>query len=95
MTTSNRDHLAHLRRDAAQSLRTLARSAALPAAVPGRLGPQHSAHSGPLSPAATTINVNLTGGPIFLDDERRIRALAKQIKRLLTEDQRRGIGIGD
>ena len=29
----------------------------------------------------------------FPGDERRIRALAKQIKRLITEDNRRGIGV--
>ncbi len=43
---------------------------------------------------AVTVNVNLSGGPIFLDDERRIRALAKEIKRLIGEDGRRGLGVG-
>ena len=43
---------------------------------------------------AVTVNVSLSGGPIFLDDERRIRALAKQIKRLIGEDRRRGLGVG-
>ena len=41
-----------------------------------------------------SVNVTLSGGPIFLDDERRIRALAKEIKRLLSEDRRRGLGVG-
>ena len=41
-----------------------------------------------------TVNVSLSGGPIFLDDERRIRALAKEIKRLIGEDRRRGLGVG-
>ncbi len=41
-----------------------------------------------------SINVSLSGGPIFLDDERRIRALAKEIKRLIGEDRRRGLGVG-
>ena len=41
-----------------------------------------------------TVNVSLSGGPIFLDDERRIRALAKEIKRLIGEDGRRGLGVG-
>ena len=41
-----------------------------------------------------TVNVNLMGGTVFLDDERTIRALAKEIKRLLTEDRRRGLGVG-
>lgn len=39
------------------------------------------------------INVNLHGGTIFLDNERQLGALAKQIKRLITEDSRRGIGL--
>ena len=43
---------------------------------------------------ALSVNVTLSGGPIFLDDERRIRALAKEIKRLLSEDRRRGLGVG-
>ena len=33
------------------------------------------------------------GGAISRDGERRKRALAKEIKRLITEDTRRGIGI--
>lgn len=41
----------------------------------------------------TTVNVNLMGGTIVLDDERTIRALAKEIKRLITEDRRRGLGV--
>ena len=42
----------------------------------------------------STVNVNLMGGTLFLDDERAIRALAKEIKRLLAEDRRRGLGVG-
>ena len=42
----------------------------------------------------STVNVNLMGGAVFLDDERTIRALAKEIKRLLAEDRRRGLGVG-
>jgi hypothetical protein len=33
------------------------------------------------------------GGTIFLDDERRLRSLAKEIKRLIIEDKRRGLGV--
>ena len=40
-----------------------------------------------------TVNVNLMGGTIFLDDERALRALAKEIKRLITEDKRRGLPL--
>ena len=43
---------------------------------------------------AVNVNVNLSGGTIFLDDERRVRALAKEIKRLIIEDRRRGLGVG-
>ena len=42
----------------------------------------------------STVNVNLMGGTVFRDDERTIRALAKEIKRLLAEDRRRGLGVG-
>ena len=50
---------------------------------------------GPSSPSEATliVNVNLMGGTIFLDDERRTRALAKEIKRLITEDKRRGLTV--
>ena len=44
-------------------------------------------------PGAVTVNVNLMGGAVFLDDERRVRALAKEIKRLITEDKRRGLPV--
>ncbi len=40
------------------------------------------------------VNVNLAGGVVFLDDERRMRLLAKEIKRLIMEDVRRGIAVG-
>ena len=42
--------------------------------------------------AGVHVSVNLNGGVVFLDDERRMRLLAKQIKRLIMEDARRGIG---
>ena len=44
---------------------------------------------------AVSVSVDLKGGTIFLDDERRVRALAKEIKRLITEDSRRGLGVGN
>ena len=31
---------------------------------------------------------------IVMDDERQVRAMAKQIKRLIVEDRRRGLGVG-
>lgn len=50
--------------------------------------------AGDVGGGGVTVNVSLSGGPIFLDDERRIRALAKEIKRLIGEDGRRGLGVG-
>ena len=47
----------------------------------------------PSAEPGLNVNVNLNGGAVFLDDERQLRALAKEIKRLITEDKRRGIGI--
>ena len=43
---------------------------------------------------ATRAGSDPTGGALFLDDERGVRALAKEIKRLIAEDIRRGIGFG-
>ena len=65
------------------------RVAASEAAVPALASNDAEAVSG-----AVVVNVNLMGGTIFLDDERRVRALAKEIRRLITEDTRRGLGIG-
>ena len=39
------------------------------------------------------MNVKLMGETILLDDERGLRALAKQIKGLITEEKRRGLGV--
>ncbi len=39
------------------------------------------------------VTVNLNGGVVFLDDERRMRLLAREIKRLIIEDVRRGIEV--
>lgn len=59
-------------------------STASPGGVTGESGP---------AAGAVTVSVNLMGGTIFLDDERRVRALAKEIKRLITEDKRRGLAV--
>lgn len=39
------------------------------------------------------MNARLRGKTILLDDERTLRALAKEIKLLITEDKRRGLGV--
>ena len=52
--------------------------------------------TGPVTPTQRVEpaeNVGLKDDAVFLDDERRVRALAKEIKHLITEDKRRGIGI--
>ena len=53
----------------------------------------------PPSPSAQSgaegvhVTVNLNSGAVFLDDERRMRLLAREIKRLIIEDVRRGIDV--
>ena len=37
--------------------------------------------------------VGLAGGVVYLDDERTMRRLAREIKRLIIEDVRRGIDV--
>ena len=56
---------------------------------------RHEESSGPASTGATDVQVtvNLNGGVVFLDDERRMRLLAREIKRLIIEDVRRGIEV--
>ena len=61
---------------------TVGRLGALSQVIPPAAGP---------TDVTLTVNVNLMGRTIFLDDERRTRALAKEIKRLITEDKRRGL----
>ena len=40
-----------------------------------------------------TVRANRLGGIALLDDERGMRVLAKEIKRLITEDKRRGLAV--
>ncbi len=98
--------LSQLRAETDAALRFLPRSAPSAASTPEtpsarvRGWQPTSAAMFPTGPAASsfagdsTVNVNLMGGTVFLDDERTIRALAKEIKRLLAEDRRRGLGVG-
>ena len=101
------DALSRLRAEADATLRSFLRAAPSPsvATSPSPARERRGAHDGtapiPTTRTATsalggdtTVNVNLTGGTVVLDDERTIRALAKQIKRLITEDRRRGLGVG-
>ena len=101
------DALSRLRAEADATLLSFLRTASSPAAAanPSQARQRRGAHDGPAPipttrtaasafTGETTVNVNLMGGTIVLDDERTIRALAKQIKRLITEDRRRGLGVG-
>ncbi len=83
--------LTRLRAETDAALRSLPRSAPSAASTPEMIltaRPATSSFAGD-----STVNVNLMGGTVFLDDERAIRALAKEIKRLLAEDRRRGLGV--
>ena len=99
--------LTRLRAETEAALRSLPRAAPsagstseTPSARGGGRPPTGAAIIPRARPAASnlagdlTVNVNLMGGTVFLDDERTIRALAKEIKRLLAEDRRRGLGVG-
>ena len=101
------DDLSRLRAEVDATLRSFLRTAPSPTAAThlSSSREQRRAHEGTtriptVRTAAsalagdTTVNVNLMGGTVVLDDERTIRALAKQIKRLITEDRRRGLGVG-
>ena len=87
--------LTRLRAETDAALRSLPRSA------PSAGWPPTSAAMTPTARPATsgfagdsTVSVNLMGGTVFLDDERTIGALAREMKRLLAEDRRRGLGVG-
>ena len=41
-----------------------------------------------------TGGVGASDAGVVMDDERQVRAMAKQIKRLIIEDRRRGLGVG-
>ena len=106
---ANQDRLAQLRAHAASIVGGYARGPALPTPR-ARDGEDAQSADGLSLPnggaivsrpraangdgGALSVNVTLSGGPVFLDDERRIRALAREIKRLLSEDRRRGLGVG-
>ena len=101
-----RDHLSRLRRELSGSfLSLMSRSAfAMPRGGGGHpvtraggvawstYGASGTPDSG-LGPQAPYSTADLRGGDLLLNDERKVRALAKEIKRLITEDKRRGIGV--
>lgn len=102
-----RERLSHLRAEVNRSVEAFLHrailitptSGALPEtgrrrAASGGLPPMVARTNAEVAPGEVTVNVNLMGGTIFLDDERSVRALAKEIKRLITEDRRWGLGVG-
>lgn len=108
MTSDNRnERLNQLRRGANSLLRAFNRRSGFvstgasesqegigSSALAQGLLPSASQVGGSQSSGEVTVNVNLMGGAVFIDDERRVRALAKEIKRLIVEDRRRGLGVG-
>lgn len=88
MTTNNRlQRLSRLRADANRSLRSFSMRTS-------RMPRDSASQQAEVASGGVNVNVNLVGEVFFLDDERRMRALAKEIKRLITEDRRRGLGVG-
>ena len=88
--------LSRLRANAASSLRSFLGQATFAVPVYGQTTePDGRTASGRPTPptGAAPMNAKLMGETIHLDDERRLRALAKQIKGLITEDKRRGLGV--
>ena len=88
--------LSRLRADAASSLRSYLRHATFPVPVREQTAePDGRAASGPPAtpPGVSLTNARPMGKTIVLDDERRLRALAKQLKGLITEEKRRGLGV--
>ena len=88
--------LSRLRADAASSLRSFLRQTTLQVAVHEQTaepdGRMSSGRPAP-TPGVDLANAKPMSETILLDDERRLRALAKEIKRLITEDTRRGLGV--
>ena len=78
------EQLARLKEETDRSLRSFLRGTTLSAPTSGtRRGLVRR----------TRASDGLTQIAVLLDDERMIRALAKEIKRLITEDKRRGLAV--
>ncbi len=100
-----RERLQSLTTEARQVLRARAKHlASLPTLVPSpdfgsrrstspesSISPDHASARRRLIPGEAMAGVAETETP---REERSVRALAKEIKRLLTEDRRRGLGVG-
>ena len=93
VSDARRERLARLKAEADHSLRLFLRGTTLSVPASGARWSMGGSKDVATSSGAVSVNVNLMGGTIFLDDERRVRALAKEIKRLITEDKRRGLAV--
>ena len=87
------DALAGIRSSLAADLASLAGQSPIHSQPAIRYGEPTSAGSRLPGSADVHVTVNLNGGVVFLDDERRMRLLAREIKRLIIEDVRRGIDV--
>jgi hypothetical protein len=100
------ERLSRIRADLDRWLDSYLRGAGVSPSGMGVEGEMAGKVDGALGPVATlassgsdgyrpqvNVNVSLKGGTIVLDDERRTRALAKEIKRLIIEDIKRGVRV--
>jgi hypothetical protein len=86
--------LEQLRARAGRSLRSFLRRNRSPIPTPGAdqsATRRAVANSHDPWPTTVALDTSLTDEPALLRDERRMRALAKEIKRLIAEDSRRGL----
>ena len=91
------EHLSRLKAQANRSLRSFLKRGRFPTPGTGTR-PRIDKRVPPTVPVRAAsgtlaLNARLLNGTVFLDDERSTRALAKEIKRLIAEDRRRGLNI--
>ncbi len=103
-----RERLGSLRAGLNRSLERFARNRLVAASLPVAPRSQERRRTASSDGAAQPWGAGLRSGPpladghsltespagAVIDDERQVRAMAKQIKRLIIEDRRRGLGIG-
>lgn len=100
-----REKLNSLRVDANQSMQRFARNRQAPTLWSLTSGPRErhrtaaseaSATSRPASRRSegASVDIEASASGVTVDEERQGRAMAKEIKRLIVEDCRRGLGVG-
>ena len=91
-SSSTSEELELLKGEVHRSLRSFSRRSLLSIQAVGRGG-----RGGRQMPVIGATQGGANADPVIgtglVDNERRARALAKEIKRLITEDKRRGIGV--